>query len=385
VNLETISPRETSGSSTQARFSYQQEVIAHYCIDMLQNDFVKKIFCDFHSDCVIEYADGFLNYLQIKGFKNKLFGTYDLKDASNDMFSNFITAQGKCKNTLITNSQLERTLKGIIQIIEDKKRLSNISSEDLDKLEKWKNELKETLKNNHNLTLFDDFIDRMEIKSEFPSFSETLVANTITLTDYNVANLRNVLNDKMENNFKKEDVRNIYNMICKEIEKRSKITTKYDRYLDRDILLNRIHVPSFQRILFSNNLTKADVDRLKGQSVLEGKLEKGGFKKEFIENAKYVRSVARVWREKASKLQGNRELIQDFDFRLTNICLDVFEEHCRMLSLDSFKMLKDLEERLMNLAMEDKYSCINFERDFARGLVWEATSQCKFRWDNGKQ
>ncbi len=383
MNLEEIAPRETAGSSTQARFSYQQEVIAYFCIQMFENLSIAKIFCDFHSDCAIEYVNGLIHFLQIKGIKNKAYSFADFKkNALKDMFSNYSKVKGKCKCTLITNATLDRNFRDLIRIKEAKQRSQLLSQNDSETLDSLESDCNNIIKENSDL--LSKFIAEFEVLSEFPSFSETLVPKTITLTDYNIANLRNVLYDYMGERFSKEDAKNVYALFCQEIYQRSKITTPYDRYLTREYLAEKIQIPPFQRWLFSNVLSSADVQKLRRQSVLEAKLEKGGFSKEFIKNAMYVRAVARCWREKASKLQANRSLIEDFDFKLRNICVDVFEEHSRSASIDSLKMLKNLEGRLTELASGTLYQG-KFEPDFARGLIWEATSQCKFRWDNGKK
>ena len=59
---------------------------------------------------------------QIKGIKNKLFNVSDLKKAIPDMFSNYVTAKGKCKCILVTNASLGRKLKTIMKYKENKNK-----------------------------------------------------------------------------------------------------------------------------------------------------------------------------------------------------------------------------------------------------------------------
>ncbi len=382
MNLNKIEPRETAGSSTQARYSFQAEYTAYQCIQLLDNPELVEVSCDFHSDCFVKDNRDFIIFYQVKGIKNRLFTVSEIKKAIPDMFSNYVTAQGKCKSILVTNASIGRKLKKIMKY-KDNKHRNVINDEELIILNKIKNEWRKLVKD--PLNLFDKFFYEFEIESEIPSFSESKKTNKMTLRDFNIRELKAVLDRTLNNNYSLEDVSHIYDMIFAEVQLKSRLTTRYDRTITKKDLMKLIQIPSSQMMLFEKTFTEDEINKIKDQSILEGKLEKGGFSRHFIKNAKLVRCVSRYYREKASKFKSNRNLINDFEYRLNNICLDVFEKHSRKEKYNSMEMLQEIEEKLIELSEKDKYEKLKFDSDFVRGLIWEATSQCKFRWDHEKK
>jgi len=230
--------------------------------------------------------------------------------------------------------------------------------------------------------LFGKFVEEFEIMDSFPSFSENAIEDNATLKRFNINWLKVVLDKTLNNNFSIEDATITHDIIYKEVEAKSQLTTRSNRFITKDQLLNKIEIPPFQRTYFNQKFTREEIDRIKDQTILEGKLEQGGFSSYFIKNAKLVRCVTLFSREKLSKIKSIGNLIDDFEYRLTNICLDVFEEHAQKSVFNSHEMLNDLQNKLMALANDNKYRNLNLEPDFIKGLIWEATSQCKFRWDN---
>jgi len=380
VNLEEIVPRERAGSATQARFDYQREFIVYQCISMLGNPEIAKIYCDFHSDCVVKDNFDFHTFYQVKGIKNRLFSMSTFKkEALDDMFYNFCLADGHCKSILVTNAQVDIDLKRIIEIKENLHR--NIAtSEEKEHLEATKADWLTSVKDEKGL--FGKFVEEFEIMDSFPSFSENAIEDNATLKRFNINWLKVVLDKTLNNNFSIEDATITHDIIYKEVEAKSQLTTRSNRFITKDQLLNKIEIPPFQRTYFNQKFTREEIDRIKDQTILEGKLEQGGFSSYFIKNAKLVRCVTLFSREKLSKIKSIGNLIDDFEYRLTNICLDVFEEHAQKSVFNSHEMLNDLQNKLMALANDNKYRNLNLEPDFIKGLIWEATSQCKFRWDN---
>lgn len=382
MNLEQIVPREHAGSSTQSRFDYQREFIVYQCINMLENPEIAKIYCDFHDDCVVKDNSGLHTFYQVKGLKNKLFSASIFKkEALDGMFYNFCLADGQCKSVLVTNTQIDPDLRRIIESKDNLHR--NIATpEEKQILDSVKNEWSKIVHDEKGL--LGKFVEEFEIMDSFPSFPETVEGNA-TLRVFNINWLKSVLDNTLNNNFSIHDATIIHDIIYKEVQVRSLLSTRSNRFVTKEQILNKIEIPPFLRTNFSRKFTKEEIEKIKDQSILEGKLEQGGFSPYFIKNAKLVRCVTLFSREKLSKIRSIGNLIDDFEYRLTDICLDVFEEHAQRNVFNSHEMLNDLQAKLLALATEDKYKRLNLEPNFVKGLVWEATSQCKFRWDNGRK
>ena len=380
LNLEEIVPRERSGSSTQARFHYQKEFTLSQCINMLANPEIVKVYSDFHSDCVVKDNAGFHTFYQVKGITSKLLSeSFFKREAIDDMFYNFSLADGDCRSVLATNADVDSELKKILEIKENLHK--NIATnEEKQHLEAVKTEWQQAITGSKSL--FDKFVEEFEIQHNLPSFSETSIEGEMTLKAYNIKWLKEVLDKTLNNSFSIEDATLIHDMIFKHIESRTVLTTRSNRFITTEQLLDKIAVPPFQRIYFTHKFTPEEIDRIKDQTILEGKLEQGGFSPYFIKNAKLVRCVTLFSREKLSKINAVGNLIDDFEYSLTSICLDVFEDHVRRDVFNSLEMLKDLQAQLMVLASDPKYKMLNLDHNFIKGLIWEATSQCKFRWNN---
>lgn len=393
VNLEKIEPREKAGSMTQARFSYQGEFIAHQCVEMLGDSTVLRVFCDYHSDCVVEGNDNGLTYYQVKGLKNKLLTpSYFLNEALPDMFSNYVNANGKCKSFLATNAPMNSELKEVM-VLKRNKVNDVANASDLQKLSNlisdWRQsalavpaierDYSEIVKLKDGL--FDKFMLEFEIMDELPTFSEDITLGKKTLRDFNLLKLKTILDKAMGIGFVEQDVEEIYEMIENEVKYRSQLETRYNRYITRDMLFEKLKIPSYKKIYFDKSYEK-EADKLENQSVLVGKLEKGKFDQDYIQNAKLVRCVTKYIRSELSKMNATAKLIDDFEYRLVNICLDVLEDHRRRSngSLDAWSVFKDLESKLIQLARDQKYEKLCLDVDFVKGLIWEATSECKIRW-----
>lgn len=349
---------------------------------MLDNPEIVKVYCDFHSDCVVKDNKSFHTFYSVKGLKNKLLSiSFFKKEALEDMFHNFALADGNCRSVLVTNASIDIELKKLLECKENHHK-DIATPEEKKLLEDTKTDWRPLVKDEKGL--FDMFVEEFEILYNFPSFSETDAENHITLRNYNIKWLKAVLDKTLNNNFSLDDSAIIHDMIYKEVERKSSLSTRSSRFITKEQLLDKIEIPPFQRTYFNQKFSKEEIDRIKDQSILEGKLEQGGFSPYFIKNAKLVRCVTLFSREKLSKIKAIGSLIDEFEYRLTNICLDVFEEHARRNVFNSHEMLKDIQEKLLRLANDAKYRNLNLDPDFIKGLIWEATSQCKFGWENGR-
>jgi hypothetical protein len=379
VNLEEIVPRERAGSSTHARFGYQTEFIVYQCINMLADQEIIKVYCDFHSDCVVKDNKDFHVFYQVKGITTRLLSVSIFrKIALDDMFYNFSLADGNCRSILVTNAQVDSDLKRILEIKNHlhSNALTPGEKEELQAVKTtWRPKIDEK-------GLFDKFVEEFEVAENFPSFSETGLDSNPTLKSTNINWLKVVLDRTLTNNFSIEDSTHVHDMIYRFADEKSQLSTRYNRFITREELLDKIGVPSAFKVYFTHKFTDEEIESIKNQSILEEKLKNGKFSSYFIKNAKLVRYVTQYSREKLSQTRSIGNLIDEFEYKLTNICLEVFEEHVHNEVFNSLEMLNDLKAKLLLLAGEDAFKKLELGPDFVKGLIWEATSECNFRWDN---
>ncbi|MCF7866226.1 DUF4297 domain-containing protein [Candidatus Woesearchaeota archaeon] len=378
MNLEATEPREQSGSKTQVRYDYQRDFCCNKCIELLDNEELKKVYCEFHSDCVTEDNRGNQTFYQVKGLKNKLVAITDFIDALKDLYDCFVKSEGKSQCVMVTNAQRNRDIK---RFFDARTHIREGVATEKEKLtySEFAQTIKKKLGSPENY--FDGFMERIELMDESPTFSEEGKKKNNTLKELNLLQLKTVLDKRLNQNFDVKDVELIYEIIYQLVKDKSTVSERINRFVIAKHILEKIQLPAFQRVYFETNHNQEEVDKLKDQSILEGKLEKGGFSSIFIKNAKIVRYVTKFFREKASKFKSQKTIIDDFEFRLVNACSDVFEENMRKKDFNSYEMLKELEQKLTDIARDGKYASLNIEPEFVRGLIWEATSQCKFRWD----
>lgn len=378
MNLEVIIPRERAGSLTQARFGYQTEFIVYQCIQLLENQNIAKVYCDFHSDCVVKDKNDFHTFYQVKGIKNKLFSViYFRKNAIEDMFYNFCLADGNCRSVLVTNAQVDHDFEKLLEI---KDNLNNkvATIQEIDELTLVKNTWRPKVDSKR---LFNAFIDRFEVMDGFPSFSEKSCANGPTLRSTNIDRLKVVLDNNIGGNFSIEDAKEIHDMIYRLAEEKSQLKVRSNRFITKEELLDKVGVPTPLRINFNRKFSEQEIESLKDQSILADKLKQGAFTSIYIKNAKKVRYVTQYFRENLCQNKSNCALIDEFEYRLANACAEVFEEHSHKSIFDAQQMLKDLKKELLAIAEEEKFQRLKLDKDFIKGLVWEATSQCNLWWE----
>lgn len=381
TDIEKIQPREDSGSCTQSRYGFQREFIVFGCIEMLHDSSnIVKVYCDFHDDCVYLFKDGFYRFHQIKGQRGN-FTPSKLRQALPGMFHNYDMVGGNCETYLVTNAQMDSQLNKFFTAREHLK--DGIADNEEKKLVKEnktrlsKHIAKKIGKKNE---LIDSFLMDFKVIEEFPSFSTNPKEIKASLKDFNVNRLAAVLSDSIQEAFPLEDVEILYDDILGLVEEKSKLPTRANRFVTSEMIWDHLDVPESQKSLFSTDFTEEEVENLKNQSILQRKLESGGFTEEFIKRAKFTRYATKYFREKRSKYNSQRKLINDFEFRLQNVCVEIFEHYSRQKHFDSLAMLKDLKKGLIGLAKEEKYKKLDLNPDFVKGLIFEATSSCVFRW-----
>jgi hypothetical protein len=378
VNLETIVPRERSGSLTQARFAYQTEFIVFQCIDMLGNPDISKVYCDFHSDCVVKDNKDFHVFYSVKGIKNKLISiAFFKKEAMADMFHNFSLADGFCRSVLVTNAQVDSELEKLLEI---KENLGSgiATTEELAKLTRVKDDWRPKV---DTKGLFNLFIDKFEIIDGFPTFSERSLESGPTLKSTNIDRLKSVLDNKLKEIFPIEDVKQMHEWNYRLAAEKSQLKVRSDRFITPKELLDKIYIPKPLHSYFDHEFTEEEIDNLKDQSILAQKLKNGAFSKLSIKNAKKVRYYTRYLREQFSQNESKRRLIDEFEYRLTSTCADVYEDHIHNPDFDPQQMLRELKNELKAIAYEEKFATLNLDKDFIKGLIWEATSQCNIWWE----
>ena len=377
VDIRSIEPRENSGAITQIRFQYQKEFIAYKCIELLEQSDVSEVYCDFHDDCVVKYSDKKYHFYQIKGVRGA-FTLSKFKESLPNMYHNFMMVKGKARCILVTNAQKDRSLEN--WTISRLNIRNNIATQDeILMVNKFIEELRSLV---NEQDLFQQFMETIEIIEEFPSFKEIAESSKITITDYNINRLSSVISDTMGIPFKREDVANLYDIILNLVKEKSQLKTRADRCITKEMILNHLDLASTQREYFTTNHNTKEVEKLKDQTILQMKLEKGKFTKEFISRAKLLRYAAKYHKDKLSKMKYNKKVLDTFEFKLVDICVDVSEEHKRKEHFDSLLLLNDLKTKLIALTNNAEFQGLHLPPEFVKGLIFEATSKCSIRWSD---
>lgn len=74
AKLHDVAPRETAGRDTILRYTYQFRAAGHACLQILEDNEIDFVYCDYHDDYVVRRSkDGVQTYQfhQVKTKKNK--------------------------------------------------------------------------------------------------------------------------------------------------------------------------------------------------------------------------------------------------------------------------------------------------------------------------
>lgn len=379
MDLEQIKPREISGSQTIIRYDYQFSYTANRCIEMLDNPEIKRVYSEFHDDCVVEFESGFYEFCQVKGIKKKFLSKKLFLEIISKAYENYKNHFNNCRCIIVSNTQVNSDINKFKVSREHIKRSIQTSDEE----ELFNSYLKslEKVIIDVDISILKNLLLEIEIIDEVPSFSE-LGEKNYTLDNFNMILLEKILLKKFGIEFEKEDISYLYDILKNLIREKSKSTLRQDKFITSDFIIDYLKIPDAQRKVFEKSLDSKEIEELANQSILEAKLKRAKFGEEFIQRAKLIRYQSKFITEKLSKSVLMKNLVDEFEYRLRNICVDIFEEFSREKNINSYLMLKKLEKCLIELASEKKYEKLEIDVDFIKGLIFEATSECVIRWSN---
>ncbi len=372
------------GADSSRRDRFQEHYAAQWCLKMLSDTSISEVICEYGEDIVIN-KNGIFELHQVKT-KQESVDEWKLADLIPIIGKTFAMAPyfgevSRC--CFISNKGATGTL------LELKKLLGLPQGE-------WNNEEVEYFNNfckNYSRNILN------EITKVDPDTTITvediplLLIKLNILTDFhhmnrvgdtNIRNLRKHLEINGHNHLIYTDLEleELYDKLIGIVGKATIGRTKEEKTIDHDQVLGCIKHPRFRKTLYSFP-TKQEIDSAPGRTILEKKLNLGGFTSLFIGNAREemvsVMHQSRTW-----DFGQASELLEDIKFRVRHLCIDNYDRVCtnqpgkeRLGRLILDEITKDLPRLI------DYYNGANLpfiDEIFLRGIAMSLTSECKLYW-----
>jgi hypothetical protein len=136
-SVDVSQPAEQGGPIARSGFSYQDEIVVGFLLEMLEDASVLKVHCDTHEDAIVirqpENSDGLIaEYAQVKAEEpDQLWTVSMLSDKKKKTLSLFETSLGRDKHAehaqfrIVTLRQPEKTLKPLTSPLGSEARTAN--------------------------------------------------------------------------------------------------------------------------------------------------------------------------------------------------------------------------------------------------------------------
>ena len=394
-NVQSSYPEESSGSMAQARFFYQHQYSAYWCILMLENKDIECVICEHHEDLLVKFRNGRYKFIQIKT-RAEGEGEWTLarllqKDGENsksileklfDKKRNFGLGQS---HDYLFVSDMGASDGGQPTGLNTLKKLTSKdrdswSAEEINKFALVVTKISEGIKHSQREDL-EDFCHSLKV--------ETGQTGRSSIRSHNIDKLHNVLTSSAVN-LQYPDLENIYDEILKLIRDANIVE---DEYLSHELIIKKktIQRQQVEEIIRATPGSKIYLERIEQQgqndsisaaeiTKLEEKTKNAGFDHDSILYLKDMRASANVFRRK-HHVGSARTRLEQLSMQVQRICVKVKNEAIKE-NLDGIDQWLLLEKYLTDLANSDK-SQSNFplvEVDYLFGEVGNLTGKCKIRW-----
>jgi len=389
---ESTRASDNSGSVAQARFFYQHEYIAYWCIQMLINDKIEYIVCEHHEDFYICWEDGHYDFLQVKTRTEgqgewTLANLLEKKKGSSSILQKLYEKHRDFGNGLsnkyvfVSNMGAGEPKKPNLKTLKNlnEQGYKNWNDEDKKMFEQIFNSIKDKI-NHDDETFFINFCLSLDIQTRQPSPEYIAI--------FNHEKLQEALKQSQGIDFVLPDIKKFYEGILRIVRDANIIED--DANQEKMIAQKTIHSQQIKKLIDTSSSVSylERVERLPVDdkipielTKLQEKTQAVKWDPDIITYLMDMRASTNLFYRKHSSLRQFKKRLQDLSHQVQRICIRVKTES-KIDNLNGVQQWLLLNKYLEELADKDKNQGHKPEIgiDYLFGVAGELTCKCKIRW-----
>lgn len=378
------------GAESSRRDKFQEHYVAWWCIEMLFDDTISEVICEYGEDLVINRG-GVYELYQVKT-KQESVDDWKLNDLIPIIAKTFAMVpyfRNVSKCCFVSN-------KGADGVLYDLKEVINQPPDTWNDQER---QIFETFCRNHGQRILKSIKDVdqentdtvADVRQRLLSLRiETDFHHIDFIQDTNIRRLRQALEQETNGSgvvYTDEDISDIYEALMGIVGKATIGKTREEKTILREHVEECFKKPLQRRTLYRFP-TEDDLQQAHGETKLGKKLALGGFTKPFIDNARdlmvSVSAQARFW-----SFGNAQEILEDVRFRVKYVWADNYDKVC-LANPDREKIgrfvLEEMKKDFAKLIEHYQYTGLPFiDELFLTGITWKLSSECKAYWSQNRE
>jgi hypothetical protein len=376
--MKPIRQTEKGGRVASRGLRYQKQFVAGKCIQMLADDSIAAIYCDFGEDCVVQKGDGAREFYQVKS-KDEGGGGYRLSDICKapakkkksileKLYESYaLNHINDSASFLVSNKDAEDDLLRLKLLADNAAREAGDETELAVLFEKIEKQVKPG-----DPKKFLKFLHGLRIKTNAPDLGEIGLHNKMAIARFIEERHKMKLSDR--------DLDIIYSGILDLIDSKSSnslSTLPDDARIVREDILNCVTFTPFEKILVAG-YTKDQINAM-DHSQLEVKLDLAKFDGVFIDYSKKLRFGAKLKIKEFKRLPSVGKLCDEIELKVEGICA----EKLQRFKLGQYANVMDLYDEIKAAfkAIIDAHGThLGLTEEFLLGIMFDVTGRCGMRW-----
>ena len=377
--VESTEPSEDSGTLAQSRYFYQHQYTAFWCIQMLVDERIEHIFCEYHDDLLIRWRDGHYDFVQVKT-RGEGQGEWTLADLLRRTNAHSIIEKLYEKKRKFGDSVSHRYVfvsnmgaSGQKNDLRALKRLIERGHENWNDDEREQFEI--ILERFEQKVVYDDydrlkdFCRSLDIRTWQPNFN--------SIRPYNITQLQKALKKTHGVDFPYPDLERIYAAILQIIHQAN---------IAQSIDGKRIRPEHIKAVIEAPTGVAGFLERVetvredwKEMTSLERKAKAARFDPDAITLLIDLRASANAFYRKYSHFDFTRKRLQHLSLEVQRLCVKVKLEAQREGS-DGIGQWLLLDQRLRALADREQGKPPPIDVNYLVGVVGDLIGKCKIGW-----
>lgn len=377
------------GAESSRRDEFQKHYAAYCCIEMLFDQSISEVICEYGEDIVIG-RNGVYELHQVKT-KQESVDDWKLDDlipiiAKSFAMVPYFGSVSKCcfvSNEGATGVLYE--LKGVL-----KKGAEYWDTEDRQFFDDFcKHHSSRILK--HMKRLDSESVATVEdVNARLLSLEiDTNFHHMEYIADSNARRLRQALERNSvkidEFTFTDAELQDVYERLMGLVGKATIGRTRHEKTIVKEDVEECFIIPARRRMLYRFP-TEKEISSASGKTLMERKLSLGGFGSVFIDSAREL-MVTTLYKARSWEFGNAPEILEDIRFRIKYICADNYDRVCQL-----HPSQKELGRLILEEIKKDLPQLVDYYEDcrlpidtfFLLGIAWELTSECKAYWSQHK-
>ena len=377
--IMSTKPSEDSGTLAQSRFFYQHQYTAFWCIQMLVNEEIEAVVCEYHDDLLICWKDGHYEFVQVKT-RGEGQGEWTLADLLRRDNGRSIVEklyEKKCRfGSAVPHRYVFVSNVGASGQSNDLRALKRLLEQGS---ESW---------GDGEAKQFETIFKRFEQKvahddsSNLRDFCLTLNiqtwrSNFDDIRPFNIGELHRILQETHGIDFSYPDLERIYDAILHIIHRANVAMNAAGKTIRPEHIKAAVEVPAGTANFLER--VEAPIEDQEEMTSLECKAKAAGFDRDIITLLIDLRASANAFYRKYRHFDLPRGRLQHLSLQVQRLCVQM-KLKAQNEGSDGIAQWLSLEQLLQMLAVEEQNKQPPIDVNYLIGVVGDLAGKCKIGW-----